>query len=112
KRFLARPGENVHAERLAVTSDRRADAAITEDAERLAAQSRADANLPLAGFERCHLLRKLTGAGEDERPGQLGCAVRRQAGMLARGYDDAEPCTGRDVDMRIDAALTDEPEPG
>ncbi len=32
--------------------------------------------------------------------------------MLVRGQDDAEPRTGIDVDVRIDAALADELEPG
>jgi hypothetical protein len=31
--------------------------------------------------------------------------------MLARGHDDAEPRARVDVDVRIDAALTDQPEP-
>jgi hypothetical protein len=64
--------------------------------------------LPLARFERRHLLRQLTGGGEDERPGQFGRGVGRRAGMLAGRNDDAEPRTGLDVDMRIDAALADQ----
>jgi hypothetical protein len=107
ERFLARPRHHVHAERLAITRDRRADAAVAENAERLFAQRRTDADLPLAGFERRHLLRKLTRRRENERPCELGRSIRRHAGMLARRHDNAETRTGLDVDVRIDAALAD-----
>src|SRR5262249_21689849 len=63
KRRLARQRRHVHAERLAVARDGGADAAITEDAERLSAQGRSDADLPVAGLERRHLLGKLLRRG-------------------------------------------------
>src|SRR5262249_15645299 len=99
-------------ERLAIARDRRADAAIAENAQRLRAQRRADADLPLAGLERRHLLGKLTRRRENERPGQLGRGVGRRAGMLARRHDDTAARTGGYVDVGIDAALADELELG
>ena len=71
---------------------------------------RADADLPGAGLQRRHLLRDLPHRGEDQPPGELGGGIRRRAGMLARRHDDAEPRAGVDVDVRIDAALADQPE--
>ena len=66
--ILARPSHDVHAERLAIPRHRRADAAIAEDAERLFAQRHANADLPFAGLERGHLLRKLASRRKNERP--------------------------------------------
>ena len=112
QRRLARPHQHVHAERLAVARDDAADPAVAVDAERLAAQRAADADLPLAGLERRHLLRNLPHRREDQPPGQLGGRVGRRAGVLVRRHDDAEPRAGLDVDVRIDAALADELELG
>src|SRR5215469_13680002 len=108
KRRIARPGHDVHAKRLAVTRDRRADAAIAKDAKRLVAQGSADADLPLAGLERRHLLRQLTRRRQNERPDQFGCGITRDASVLARRYDNATARAGGNIDMRIDAALADE----
>src|SRR6185437_288306 len=76
--------------------------------ERLAAQRRAHAHLPMPGLERGHLLRQLAHRGEHQRPGELRRGVARRAGVLARGDDDAEPRARLGVDVRIDAALADE----
>ena len=64
----------------------------------------------LPGLERGHLLRNLPHRREDQPPGQLGRGVRRRAGVLVRRHDDAEPRAGVDVDVRIDAALADQPQ--
>src|SRR5262249_58491553 len=89
-----------------------ADAAIAENAKRLSAQRRANADLPAPGLDRRHLLRELTCRGENEGEGELGRRVGRRAGVLARRHDDAEPRARRDIDVRIDAALADELELG
>src|SRR6478735_8800764 len=81
--ILARPSHDVHAERLAIPRHRRADAAIAEDAERFFAQRHANADLPFAGLERGHLLRKLASRRKNERPGQLGRSVAGCADVLA-----------------------------
>ena len=107
-----RPDHDVHAEGAAVACDRGADPAIAENAERLVAQRGADADLPVAGLERGHLLRDLPERGKDQAPGQLGGGIGGRAGMLARRHDDAVLRAGVDVDVRIDAALADELELG
>ena len=112
QRRLARPHQHRHAERLAVVGNDAADAPVAVDAERLAAQRVADADLPCAGLERGHLLRDLAHRREDQPPRQLGRRVGRRARMLARRDDDAEPRAGVDVDVRVDAALADQPEIG
>src|SRR5262249_60117277 len=43
-----------------------------------------------------------------QSPRQLCGGIRRRARMLARRNDDAEPRASLDVDVGIDAALTDE----
>ena len=63
-------------------------------------------------LQRGHLLRNLAHRGEHQRPGQLGGRIGRRARVLARRDDDAEPRAGVDVDVRIDAALADQPELG
>ncbi len=108
ERGLARPHENVHAEGLAVAGYHLADASVAVDAERLTAQPVADARLPVARLERLHLLRNLAHSGQHQCPGELRGGKRRRSRMLARRDDDAERGAGVDVDVRIDAALTDE----
>jgi hypothetical protein len=83
QRLIARPHQHLHAKRFAIARDRRADATIAKDAKRLIAQCCAHADLPLARFQCRHLLRQLTRGGENERPGQLGRGVTRNAGVLA-----------------------------
>jgi hypothetical protein len=102
----------VHAERLAIARNRRADAAIAENAECLVSQRGSHTDLPVAGLERCHLLRQLARGCENERPSELGSRIGRRAGVLARGHDDAQARAGFDVDMWINAALADQFEPG
>src|SRR5262249_15147573 len=109
---LARPYGHLHAERLAIAGDDRADPAVTVDTEPLAAQRAADADLPAASFQRGHLLGNLAHRREHQAPGELGSCVGRRAGMLTGGYDDAQPRAGIDIDVRIDAALADEPQLG
>src|SRR5580692_5529655 len=112
ERLRARPHENTHAKRPAVAGHDAADAAIAVNAERLAAQRRTDADLPLPGFECGDVLRDEPQRIQDQPEGQFRRGVRRCAGMLARRDDDAEPRAGIDVDMRIDAALADQPQLG
>ena len=81
---LARPYQHVHPERLAVAGDDGPDPPVTIDAERLAAQRMADADLPFAGLERRHLLRNGAHRGQDQAPGEFGGRVRRRIGVLAR----------------------------
>jgi len=104
------PDEHPHAEGLPVTGNGPADAAIAVDAERLAAQRVADADLPAPGAQRGDLLRDLPHRREDQAEGQFRGGVRRRAGMLVRRDDDAVRGAGVDVDMWIDAALTDQPQ--
>jgi len=79
------------------------------DAERPAAQAVADTDLPLAGAQREHLLGNLTHGRENHAPGEFRRGIGRTAGMLIGRYDDSATRTGVDVDMRVHAALTDEP---
>jgi hypothetical protein len=101
QRRIACPRHDIHTEGLAVTRDRRADAAIAKHAERFIAQGRADADLPFAGLERDHLLRQLARGCENERPGQFGGGVTRNACMLARRHDNGAARAGFDIDMRV-----------
>src|SRR5439155_19169426 len=107
-RSFARPDEDAHAHGGADLRHLARDAAVAEDAEVLAAQRRADADLPLAGLERGHVLRNFARRGEDQRPGHLRGRVRRRAGVHVGAHGDAEPRAGVDIDVRIDAALADE----
>ena len=81
------------------------------NAQHLAAQRLADADLPPARLQRAHLLRNLPHRGEDQPPRQLRRRVRRRAGMLIRRHDHAAARARVDVDVRVDAALADQPEP-
>src|SRR5262249_36217817 len=81
---------------------------IAVNAERLAAQRMADADLPFAGLDRRHLLRDRAHRREDQAPGELGGRIGRRIGVLARRHDDAEPGAGIDVEMRIATALADQ----
>ena len=66
-------------------------------------------DLPPSGLQRRHLLRNLSHGGEHEPPGQLRRRVRRRVGVLVRRNDNAVSRAGVDVDVRIDAALADQP---
>ena len=59
-------------------------------------------------LQRRHLLRDLPHRRQHQAPGQFGRRVGRRVGVHVRRHDDAEPRAGRDVDMRIDAALADQ----
>jgi hypothetical protein len=107
-RLLARPDEDLHAHRGADLRHLASDAAVAEDAEVLAAQRRADADLPLPRLHRRDVLRHLARRREDQRPGHLGRGVGRRTGVHVRADDDAVLRAGFDVDVRIDAALADE----
>ena len=109
---LPAPHEDAHAERPAVAGHHHADPAVSEDAQRVAAQRVSDADLPVPGFEGRHLLRDLARRREDQAPRQLRRGVRRRAGMLARRHDHAEPRAGVDLDVRVNASLADETEGG
>ena len=111
ERLRPRPCHDVHAERLAVAGDRAADPPVAVDAQRLAAQRGADADLPGARLERRHLLRDLAHRRDDQAPGELGGRVRRRVHVQVRRHDHAEPRARLDVDVRIDAALTDQAKP-
>src|SRR5579885_1234733 len=100
-----RPDQNIHAEGAAVAGDHTADTAIAVDAERLAAQRRADADLPSARLQRCHLLRNLAHRGKHQSPGEFRGGVGGRARMLARAENDAVARARLDIDMRVDAAL-------
>ena len=107
-RGFARPHLHPHAERLAVARHRPADPAVAEYAQGSCRAGLADSDLPVAGLERRHLLRDPAHGRQDQPECQLGRRIGRGARMLARRYDHAEPRTGVDVDMRIDAALADQ----
>src|SRR3954470_8877847 len=111
-RLFARPDQHLHAERLADLRHLGADAAVAEDAERLAAHGGADTDLPFAGFQRGHLLRQVARRGKDQRPGHLRSGIRRRAGVHVGADHHAPLRAGVDVDVRIDAALADELQPG
>ena len=49
-------------------------------------------------------------AASTSAPGQLGGGVGRRARVQVGRHDDAEPGAGVDVDVRVDAALADQPE--
>src|SRR5712692_7106216 len=112
ERRRARPYRDLHSERLAVAGNDAADPAIAEDAEGLAPQRCAHADLPAAGLERGHLLRDLAHRRQHQAPGQFRRRMGRGIEMQARGDDHAVPGAGVDVDVRVDAALADQPEPG
>ncbi len=109
-RGLARPDQDVHAERTSVAGDGGADPSVAVDAERLLAQRVSDADLPASFLKRAHLLGDLAHGRENQTPGELSGGVRRRARVLIRRDDDAAPGTRVDVDVRIHAPLTDEPE--
>lgn len=81
-RSFAGPDDNVHAEGLAVFSDRRSDAAITHNAESFAAQRLAETVLPFPSLNRCHLLRNLAHRGQHQSPGGFSRGIRRRASVL------------------------------
>ncbi len=103
---------DAHPERPAVAGHDLADPPVAVDPERLAAQRASDAHLPRAGAQRRHLLRDLAHGGQHQAPRQLGRRVRRRAGVEVRRHDDAEAGAGLDVDVRVDAALADQPQLG
>jgi hypothetical protein len=74
ERLLARPHQHVHAERLAISRDNGADPAIAIDAQGLAAQRVADADLPMTRLQRRHLLRDLTHRRQHQTPGEFAVA--------------------------------------
>src|SRR5207248_8782457 len=111
-RRFARPDEHLHPEGLSVPRHDGADPAVAEDSQRLSAHRAADAGLPLSGPEGSHLPGDVAHGGNDESPCQLRRRVGRHAEMLVRRQDDAELRAGIDVDVRIDASLADELEPG
>src|SRR5262249_4086925 len=92
-------------------SDDMGNGAPAVDTERLAAQGRANANLPAPGLERRHLLGDLANGGQNESPRELGRGIGRRAGVHVRRYDDAKARAGVDVDMRPNATLADQQQP-
>jgi hypothetical protein len=111
-RVGACPHQHLHTERFAVAGDDTADPAVAVDPERLAPQRVADADLPCPCLYGGNLLRDLPHGCQDERPRQLGGGVRRRARVHVRGHDHAELGAGVDVDVRVDAALADQPQLG
>jgi len=67
--------------------------------------------LPLPVLQRCHLLRDLPHRRQDQSPSQFRGRIRRCAGMLAGGQNDAVFGTCVDVDVRVNASLADEFQP-
>ena len=112
ERRVARQDLDVQAECSPITRDHRADPAVPVDAQRLAAYRVADAGLPFTGSQRVHLLRNPTHRGKNERERQFGGRIRGRVRVLARRHDDAKSRARRDVDVRVDAPLADEPECG
>ncbi len=84
KRRLARPHLYLHAERLAISGDDGSDPAVAIDAERLVAQRVTDADLPMAGLQRRHLLRYRAHRRQHQPPGEFG----RGIGVSACWPDD------------------------
>ena len=101
-RCVARPDQDLHAERLAVPGDH---ARRSGRSRRCRASCRAgcgrrrSANCPALSAAICCGI--CAHGGQHQPPGQLGRRIRRRAGMLARRHDDAAPRAGLDVDMRI-----------
>src|SRR5207249_1782549 len=110
-RAAARPHPHVHPERLPVPCDHAADPAVAVNAERLPAERVADAYLPGPRLEGGDLLWKLAHCREHECPGELRGGVRRRPRVHARRDDHPELRAGVDIDVRVDAALANEPEP-
>ncbi|MEZ5395068.1 MAG: hypothetical protein R2724_19915 [Bryobacterales bacterium] len=99
---------HAHAESPTVAGDNASDTAIAVDPESLPAQRVSDADLPFPGPERRHLLRDLSGRRKDQSPGKLGRRIGRRAGVQARRHHDAQPGTGGDINVGVDASLADE----
>ncbi len=107
-RLLRAPHRHLHAEGLAVAGHQLADAAVAPDAERLAAQRHAHAEvgrhgrglqarlLPRAVLEVGDVLRQAAHRGHDQRPRELG---RRVGRAHALGHGDAVRRAGIDVDV-------------
>ncbi len=112
ERALAAPREHVHAERAPVARHHRADLAVAQDAQGLAAQPGADRiGLPLARAHRDHLLGDAPHRRDHQAPGQLRGRVGRPARHLAR-RDDHTPVRARgDVDVGNYADLGDHLQP-
>ena len=64
-----RPGDNLHAQRVAEGGRLRAQLAQADDAERLAAQPHRETFLPSAGLHAAVFLGNFLGHGEDQGPG-------------------------------------------
>ena len=105
QRLLARPRDHVHAKGAAVLRHHAADASVAEDAECFAAQRAPYAHLPIPGFHGLYLLRNHPHRGNHQSPRKLGRRVRRRPGMHVRADQNAQARAGRDIDMRIHAAL-------
>ncbi len=117
-RGFAAPHAHVHAEGAAIARHDLADAPVAPDAQRLAAQHRADAEigrhggraqarlLPGAVLEVGDVLRQAPHGRHDQRPGQFG---RGDGRAHALGHRDAALGAGRHVHVRTHlAGLRDE----
>src|SRR3989442_12442633 len=97
---------------MAVPGATAADPAVALAAERFPAKTDPDGKgLPPPRLESGHLLGNAAHRRDDQPPGQLRGRVGRPAGQRGRGHDHAAPCAGLDVDVRVYADLTDDPEP-
>ena len=112
ERLRPRPRDHLHAERGPVAGDDLRDPAVAVETERLPDQRVTDARLPLARPARRDLLRDLPHRREHQSPGELCGRVRRRTGVHVRAHRDAEARARLDVDVRVDAALTDQTEVG
>lgn len=108
QRLLARPHKHAHPEAATVSGDDGADPAVAEDAECFSAQRVPDAHLPAARAQGRHLLGDLPHRGKHKPPRELGGRVGRRLGVHVRRHDDPEARAGVDVDMGVDAPLTDQ----
>src|SRR5690349_20160946 len=99
-RGLAGPHQDVHAEGAAIAGDDMGNAAPTVETVRLAAQCRANTDLPAPGLERRHLLGNLANGSQNEPPRQLGRGIGWCTRVRVRRYDDAKTRAGIDVNMR------------
>src|SRR6185503_8965168 len=110
QRCLACPHQNIHPEGFAIARDRCTNPSISVDTQCIPAQAVADPDLPGSGAKRVHLLGNLPHGRDDQTPRQFRGSIGGAAGVLIRRYDDAAMCTCVDVDMRVDAALADQPQ--
>ena len=106
--FFRGPPLNPEAKRLGIARDGLGDAPISVKAQRLTAQGPSDPKLPLSGFEALRLLRDLPITRHDERQRQFCCGVGRRVAVHVRAEHHTVPGAGRDINMRVDAALADE----